>query len=153
MHSHFLPNILVRLYLEENASLLKEISRSEISELEVSKFKSKLMDLFRRANFSHSAKLVDSIMVLGPNGCGSNILINDVPAYKDRSNFWSEKSENLRQFDHQLLSGFQLATQSGPLCEEPMSGVGVRVLDWEVFDQSESFNITETSGQEQFFIF
>ena len=52
----------------------------------------------------------------------------------------------MKQFDHQLLSGFQLATQSGPLCEEPMSGVGFRLIEWDVYDQEEGFNSTVTSG-------
>ncbi len=56
---------------------------------------------------------------------------------KDRSNYWSSKSENLKQFDAQLLSGFQLATQSGPLCEEPMSGVGIRLLEWDLYNDQE----------------
>ena len=120
----------VRLFLEENLEILKRIRRAELPEIEVSKFKSELMTKFKDSNFPQPAKTVDSIMVLGPNGCGSNILLNEVQTYQDRSNFWSTKAENIRQFDHQLLSGFQLATQSGPLCEEPMSGVGIRLLQW-----------------------
>ena len=84
---------------------------------------------------------------LGPNGCGPNILVNEIASYQERSNYWSEAKENLKQLDQQLLSGFQLATQSGPLCEEPMAGVGFRLLEWEVFEDREDFNLTVTSGQ------
>ena len=31
--------------------------------------------------------------------------------------------------------------------KEPMSGVGFRLLDWEVYEDLEDFNLTETSGQ------
>merc|ERR1712131_79547 len=137
----------VRLFLEQNQKNLLSISRKEMSELEVAKLKSKLMDKFKEANISQPAKTVDSIIALGPNGCGSNILINDIESYQDRSNYWSSKSENLKQFDAQLLSGFQLATQSGPLCEEPMSGVGIRLLEWDLYNDQEDFNVTTTSGQ------
>jgi len=137
----------VRLFLEQNQKNLLSISRKEMSELEVAKLKSKLMDKFKEANISQPAKTVDSIIALGPNGCGSNILINDIESYQDRSNYWSSKSENLKQFDAQLVSGFQLATQSGPLCEEPMSGVGIRLLEWDLYNDQEDFNVTTTSGQ------
>ena len=79
----------------------------------------------------------------------------------------------MKQFDAQLVSGFQLATQSGPLCEEPMSGVGIRLLEWDLYNDQEGkysqpthpvlslgtapvrrlriykkdFNVTTTSGQ------
>ena len=43
----------------------------------------------------------------------------------------------MKQFDAQLVSGFQLATQSGPLCEEPMSGVGIRLLEWDLYNDQE----------------
>lgn len=64
--------------------------------------------------------------------------------FKDRSNYWSSKSENLKQFDAQLISGFQLATQSGPLCEEPMSGVGIRLLEWDLYNDQEGMNSQPT---------
>ena len=114
----------VRLFLEENQKNLLSISRKEMSELEVAKLKSKLMDKFKEANFPQPAKTVDSIIALGkliligyclrpiklkpyiskgrvghfknsrnhkslfdldflgPNGCGSNILINDIESYQ-----------------------------------------------------------------------
>lgn len=38
----------------------------------------------------------------------------------------------LRDFDNSIISGFQLATLSGPLCEEPMMGVCFAVERWEI---------------------
>ena len=35
----------------------------------------------------------------------------------------------LQQLDSALRTGFQLATRAGPLCEEPMMGVAVQILD------------------------
>ena len=153
-----LPNE-VRLFLEESQSILVEINAKRMPELEINKFKSKLMKVFQKTSFPKPAQLVDSIIMLGkcwkcdwkftllgPNGCGPNILVNEISDYQERSNYWSESLYNLKQFDHQLLSGFQLATQSGPLCEEPMSGVGFRLLEWEVYDSLPDFNSAVTSG-------
>ena len=36
----------------------------------------------------------------------------------------------LWEYDSAVVSGFQIATQSGPLCEEPMMGVGFVVEQW-----------------------
>lgn len=38
----------------------------------------------------------------------------------------------LRDFDNSIISGFQLATLSGPMCEEPMMGVCFAVERWEI---------------------
>ncbi|KAF0984832.1 hypothetical protein FDP41_000731 [Naegleria fowleri] len=40
-----------------------------------------------------------------------------------------QRVELLKQFDHSFISGFQLATASGPLCDEPMYGVCFCVED------------------------
>ena len=50
----------------------------------------------------------------------------------------------MKQFDAQLVSGFQLATQSGPLCEEPMSGVGIRLLEWDLYNDQEGMDSKPT---------
>merc|ERR1712176_89064 len=62
-------------------------------------------------------------------------------------NFWSRKIENVKSLDNQLISGFQVATKSGPMMEEPMSGVGFRLLNWTTLYEEEGFDFTQTSGQ------
>lgn len=37
----------------------------------------------------------------------------------------------LREFDNSVVSGFQLATLSGPMCEEPLMGVCFSVERWD----------------------
>ena len=91
----------------------------------------------------------DNVWCLGPRRIGPNVLLNHIPDYKT-PNFeplhkqvadmlaenedeettateepveTSERIESLKQFDHSFISGFQLATNSGPLCDEPMYGV------------------------------
>lgn len=38
----------------------------------------------------------------------------------------------IRDFDNSIISGFQLATLSGPLCEEPLMGVCFSVERWDI---------------------
>lgn len=38
----------------------------------------------------------------------------------------------LRDFDNSIVSGFQLATLSGPMCEEPLMGVCFSVERWDI---------------------
>lgn len=38
----------------------------------------------------------------------------------------------LREFDNSVISGFQLAALSGPMCEEPLMGVCFSVERWDV---------------------
>ena len=102
------------------------------------------METFHKADFAQSSVTVDQIIAFGPDGHGSNILINCIPEYSERSNFWSQKMENLRNLDQQVLSGFQVATSSGPMMEEPMAGVGFRLLNWKT---KIDFDLTLTSGQ------
>lgn len=38
----------------------------------------------------------------------------------------------LREYDNSIVSGFQLATLSGPMCEEPLMGVCFSVERWDI---------------------
>lgn len=38
----------------------------------------------------------------------------------------------LREFDNSIISGFQLAALSGPMCEEPLMGVCFSVERWDI---------------------
>uniref|UniRef100_A0A8B9RAC6 Elongation factor-like 1 n=1 Tax=Astyanax mexicanus TaxID=7994 RepID=A0A8B9RAC6_ASTMX len=82
---------------------------------------------------------VERIWAFGPRRCGPNILLNGVEGYQ-RPSVWQclerekEKPEaaTLRDFDNSIVSGFQLATLSGPMCEEPLMGVCFSVESWEM---------------------
>lgn len=83
--------------------------------------------------------LVDRIWSFGPKYSGTNILVsnNDVNI---KYNQWlrltnpdllrTEQHDSLSDYIDSFISGFQLATQSGPLCEEPMMGVCFSIIDW-----------------------
>uniref|UniRef100_A0A8D3BZY3 Elongation factor-like 1 n=1 Tax=Scophthalmus maximus TaxID=52904 RepID=A0A8D3BZY3_SCOMX len=86
---------------------------------------------------------VEHIWAFGPRRCGPNILLNSVEGYQ-RPSVWQclgrvddvdeagAQAAVLRDFDNSIISGFQLATLSGPLCEEPLMGVCFSIERWDV---------------------
>lgn len=74
---------------------------------------------------------------------GPNILLNSVESYH-RPSVWQclvrpdgsaeteAQARVLRDYDNSIISGFQLAALSGPMCEEPMMGVCFAVERWEI---------------------
>uniref|UniRef100_A0A674PGS6 Elongation factor-like 1 n=1 Tax=Takifugu rubripes TaxID=31033 RepID=A0A674PGS6_TAKRU len=83
---------------------------------------------------------VERIWSFGPRRYGPNILLNSVEGYQ-RPSVWQvlARAETgagegavLREFDNSVVSGFQLAALSGPMCEEPLMGVCFSVERWDV---------------------
>ncbi len=76
---------------------------------------------------------VERIWAFGPRRCGPNILLNSVEGYR-RPSVWQclERETEIRDFDNSIASGFQLATLSGPMCEEPLMGVCFSVETWDM---------------------
>ncbi len=76
---------------------------------------------------------VERIWAFGPRRCGPNILLNDIEGYR-RPSVWQcmEREAEIRDFDNSIASGFQLATLSGPMCEEPLMGVCFSVETWDM---------------------
>ena len=96
--------------------------------------KQKLKEEFDKAGPEwHGAE--DKIWCFGPRRCGPNVLLNNVPGYC-RPCVWQaiETKEKtvckLAELDNSMVTGFQVATLAGPLCEEPMHGVCFVVEDW-----------------------
>uniref|UniRef100_A0A7N9AYB0 Elongation factor-like 1 n=1 Tax=Mastacembelus armatus TaxID=205130 RepID=A0A7N9AYB0_9TELE len=83
---------------------------------------------------------VERIWAFGPRRYGPNILLNNVEGYQrpsvwqclDRVGEVGAQAALLRDFDNSIISGFQLATLSGPMCEEPLMGVCVSVERWDI---------------------
>lgn len=82
---------------------------------------------------------IDHIWAFGPRNYMTNILLNRVSDYQ-RLSLWEgmapckEGGGNmggvLRHYDNSIINGFRLACQSGPLCDEPLRGVCLEVIDW-----------------------
>ncbi|KAG8185648.1 hypothetical protein JTE90_018525 [Oedothorax gibbosus] len=149
-----LPPEVTKL-LEENATLLKLLEQTYNSrhsgETEdiltpesinsLQKLKTTLHELFKCAG-PKWADALDNIWSFGPRRCGPNILLNSISTYK-RPSLWSSKSTGFKadsphfNYDSTFISGFQLATLCGPLCDEPMMGVCFVVEEW-TFDRDSS---------------
>ncbi|KAM8893884.1 elongation factor-like GTPase 1 isoform 2-T2 [Spinachia spinachia] len=92
--------------------------------------------------------VVEHVWAFGPRRYGPNILLNSVQGYQ-RPSLWQclggrgQASEAaapaavMRDLDNSIVSGFQLATLSGPMCEEPLMGVCFSVEKWDIQDSLE----------------
>ena len=137
--------------LETNSSLLKAIHEWSVSKSEtdseqcveksvlsqITELKENLHKLFESAG-SQWTDVIDHIWAFGPRRVGPNILVNKIPGY-NRPCVWdlcNKDNQHLRDFDNSFVNGFQIATLSGPLCEEPMRGVCFVIEKWEYSDNS-----------------
>uniref|UniRef100_H2YCF5 Elongation factor-like 1 n=1 Tax=Ciona savignyi TaxID=51511 RepID=H2YCF5_CIOSA len=153
-----LPTDVVKI-LEEQSDLLKLLSSMEgfikniietiHSQLkikqetleQIKQLKSSLEAAFSSAGRRKWSNAVDRIWSFGPRGNGPNILLNNEDDY-NRPSIWtcayvdddlqSKDIGMYRECDQSIVSGFQLATLSGPLCEEPMHGVCFVVEEWKI---------------------
>lgn len=141
-----LPPEVTKL-LEDNSNLLKiqdqsfysvnsddgESSLTPEMIKSIEEFKISLSNLLVQAGPEWTG-VIDKIWSFGPRRCGPNILLNQVPSYK-RPSFWTRRRTNMSDslhfnYDSTFISGFQLATLCGPLCDEPMMGVCFIIEDW-----------------------
>ncbi|XP_006814504.1 elongation factor-like GTPase 1, partial [Saccoglossus kowalevskii] len=111
-------------------------------------FKNKLTIAFKEAG-KKWRDVMDQIWTFGPKHCGPNILLNTIPDYK-RPSIWEcintskdKTSSSLNDYDNSVMSGFQLATLAGPMCEEPMMGVCFALEEWKI-----KYSKSEQKGNE-----
>ncbi len=122
--------LLKLLLATGNDSQLSKDVKVQLAELKIS-----LEECFSVAE-GNWVGVVDNIMAFGPRGVGPNILVNKVIGYA-RPSLWKRLDDTVgvadkvvREYDNSVLSGFQLSTLAGPLCEEPLQGVCYSLLDW-----------------------
>uniref|UniRef100_A0A8B9YVI2 Elongation factor-like GTPase 1 n=1 Tax=Buteo japonicus TaxID=224669 RepID=A0A8B9YVI2_9AVES len=141
-----LPEEVTRL-LEENSDLIRTMEHLNTSLNEdkktheinqktldrIKEFKQKLEQNLQGRKWRNA---VDQIWSFGPRKCGPNILLYNFEGYK--RSVWQclgnavKEVSKYRDFDNSIVSGFQLATLSGPMCEEPLMGVCFTVEKWEI---------------------
>ena len=80
---------------------------------------------------------VDQIWSFGPRKCGPNILVNKSEDFQN--SVWTgptgkpyKEAGRYRDVGNSIVSGFQLATLSGPMCEEPLMGVCFVLEKWDL---------------------
>lgn len=142
-----LPEEVTRL-LEENGELIRtmeqfSLAAKEGKALEINQKTLESIQGFRETLESHLKgrkwrDAVNRIWSFGPRRYGPNILLNSVEGYQ-RPSVWQclERERSLtpgvlRDHDNSVISGFQLATLSGPMCEEPLMGVCFAVERWDM---------------------
>lgn len=158
MKAYPLPNSLVDCIIESSSHLralakvhtiahrstkqLVDSFQSQKIEESMSKLKEALSKTIKEVGGKRTIfqdNFVDRIWSFGPKYVGPNILLaneglsvvhnlwmrlTDPNSTRDNENF------DMGDFIDSIISGFQLATQSGPLCEEPMMGVCFSIVDW-----------------------
>lgn len=151
-----MPDGMVEI-LEKNAIILKAVSEysnkktllPERTIKTLEELKNSLKELFEADKSGHFPEdSVNKIWSFGPKKCGTNILLN-LTDYRN-IDFWDVSNESqVRQdtrsdYDTSFVNGFQFATMSGPLCEEPLQGVVYLIKEWSV-DQLEVLKDCPTS--------
>ena len=132
-------NILKSLNLLNSGAAKEEIKLNQKTLEALRDLKANLQSAFSadqpNTEFSWE-RAVDLIWSFGPRNSGPNVLLNGIDGY-ERVSVWSTALEqgsharpSLRDYDNSIVSGFQLASLSGPLCEEPMMGVGFILRRW-----------------------
>jgi len=144
-----LPEEVTKL-LDTNSSLLKSLnlfettkksavsqSAVELNEQTISALlalKKELQTLFDEAG-KEWQNATNAIWSFGPKSIGPNILLNKIEDY-NRPSVWSvleddHNNTTTRDYDYSIISGFQMASASGPLCEEPLHGVCFVLKKWQ----------------------
>lgn len=124
---------LIRTVEQVNMSLREGLDVSPRTLEAIAELKDKLETLLQGWRWRNA---VDRIWAFGPRRYGPNILLNSVDSYQ-RPSVWQclnrdKPQTTLRDFDNSIVSGFQLASLSGPMCEEPLMGVCFSVEQWDV---------------------
>lgn len=167
-----LPENVTKL-LDENTSILSLIEQAQGRDDrkariplndqaldQIRQLKEKLAEAFASASGNlWKGNTVDEILSFGPQRCGPNLLINRIPKSnyrKTHSSIWDVALNNPTQtelsqkddYDLSIISGFQLATAKGSLCEEPLMGVGFILERW-VINTIVADDSTEKAEEEQ----
>ena len=159
---------ITKFILNRNEGSMKAATKNLFDEVRT--FREQLNEAFELDDQQQGGKqsvwkrnAADFIWSIGSKTCPTNLLLNYDPAYRGKSFFELDASAETAAapdtgldaksksfFDNyasNFISGFQMASASGPLCEEPMMGVGFIALEWTwVEDEQSSSSAFETFG-------
>ncbi|XP_050823759.1 elongation factor-like GTPase 1 isoform X2 [Gopherus flavomarginatus] len=143
---------LIRTMEQFNSSLNEDKKMHEINQKildRIQEFKQKLEKNLQGRKWRNA---VDQIWSFGPRKCGPNILLSKFEGYK--KTVWQcldktpKEVSKYRDFDNSIVSGFQLATLSGPMCEEPLMGVCFIVEKWDMSKAEEQMSANRQDSEE-----
>ena len=104
---------------------------------------------------------MERVWAFGPHRCGPNLLVNNVPLYRNsRPSIWEPLFDEFaavsictpaatREFDASVVNGFDLACTNGPLCGEPLVGVCFVVDEWRCLEEAEQTSIASCGDGQQ----
>ncbi|NXR18170.1 EFL1 GTPase, partial [Cinclus mexicanus] len=143
---------LIRTMEQLNTSLNEDKKTHEINQKTLDRIKEFKQKLEKSLHGRKWRNAVDQIWSFGPRKCGPNILLHNFGGYK--RSVWQclgnsvKEVGKYRDFDNSIVSGFQLATLSGPMCEEPLMGVCFTVEKWEISKAGDTLsNSRQNSGE------
>ncbi|KAF9141354.1 Cytoplasmic GTPase/eEF2-like protein (ribosomal biogenesis) [Linnemannia schmuckeri] len=144
----------IQTYVEDKSRNAKNNSGAavlteEVETGEQAKAQKKLLDeltpLFAQAGEDWKGREKD-ILAFGPRRVGPNLLINqlgfDFSRNRNNSSADSEESNSnggitVQDMAESIQTGFQIATNGGPLCSEPMLGMAFFLQEIEILDSSQ----------------
>lgn len=130
----------------------EQLQIGEHAMTELRHFKAKLAEVLGQEDGRMWGNAVDRMWALSRTG--TCVLLNGIEGY-DRLSMWSNlespaitEGRYLRDFDNAVVTGFQIATQSGPLCQEPMMGVCFVIDRWDIqdADRTKDADVNEVNG-------
>ncbi|XP_006139317.2 elongation factor-like GTPase 1 [Pelodiscus sinensis] len=143
---------LIRTMEQFNSSLNEDKKMHEINQKILGKFQEFKQKLEQNLQGRKWRNAVDQIWSFGPRKCGPNILLNKFEGHK--KSVWqcldktTKEVSKYRDFDNSIISGFQLATLSGPMCEEPLMGVCFIMEKWDMSKVEEYMSAHRQDSEE-----
>lgn len=146
---------------EDAAAIIATAAGTETkvaSEKEYDDFRAQFQSHLRASDNAFWRELsLDRVWSCGPRRVGPNVLINNLPSYQTSSGVFSttdplaaasasaafEHQELLSKLENSIITGFQVATSAGPLCDEPVWGVAFVVEDVVFNDDLRKENASE----------
>ncbi|XP_063701820.1 elongation factor-like GTPase 1 [Culicoides brevitarsis] len=146
-----LPAEVTKL-LEDNAEIISKLLDNSSNLPKIEEFKKNLIMEMEKNDTDIPFKSLDQIWSIATKKVPTNILLNCTD-FKNGSPFLADFVKNdsdiRSKYDNSFINGFQLATQCGPICEEPMQGVCFIIEKWEIqdVDTESTANYGPFSGQ------
>lgn len=134
-----------------------EMYTSDVREA-IQNLRTKLENEFKEAGWPDET--IEHIWSFGPKFNGPNLMINQLKDFKHRACFLPKNQQSIAElnsskddiryvYENSFINGFQLCTQSGPMCDEPMMGLCFIVEEWKYLPDTDCTN-QESIGPDPF---
>jgi ribosome assembly protein 1 len=142
-----LPLAITKFLLENEAEISDIVKDKENSDL----FKEKLVELLKNNTFDSGFKsveeLVDNIICFGPKRIGPNIFVEAANNNNQFNHILEKNDESKFEYERNVLNGFQLAINEGPVCSEPIQGVIVTLKSSKTLESDAESRVINLGGR------